>query len=374
MTNSNWLEELRRVSGSRDESGLPVYRRMIDLVSQMISDGRMPDAMHLPPDKELSARIGISHITWAKVLNELQKRGMVERSRQRGTFISRPVRHAVSGGTGNIVTVFMDDINSRSLNLDFMDIIQCRLAAAGYRTSFVSASENRQLQYSQIAMAMQNPDCCGGLVWSLLDEEQINDILQIRPVDWPLIFMEGSHSTAAKPVCDLIRYDWFNAGSELAERFISGGGRYFICVMCGRHMGHSGLTLLRAIEKKLIEHGLPVENLNVIRQDDADIEISGLIDRHDNSLLIAFERPEITGLKATALRHQIAVQRFSPAVAFVKSGFPPQWAWELPLYRFNTGEVANQAVSRLLEHLGGGVTEYRNILIPGYFDGNGSHW
>ena len=60
---NHWLAELKKISISRDDSGLPIYHRMIECMSQMIADGRIRDAMHLPPDTQVAAELGISHIT-----------------------------------------------------------------------------------------------------------------------------------------------------------------------------------------------------------------------------------------------------------------------------------------------------------------------
>lgn len=370
----DWTKELRAISRSRDDSGLPVYRRMIDCVSRMISDGRLPDGMHLPPDTAVAARIGTSHITWAKVLNELRSRGMVERSRQRGTFIRRPMRRAKSGGVGEVVTVFMDDINTRHINADFMDTIQYKLAEAGFRTAFVSAAESRRMQYAQLTAAMRDPECRGGIVWSLLDDGQISAALRERPADWPLVFLAGDHSATEEPAYDLIRHDWARAGSELAERFVADGGQSFTCLVCGRHLAWSGLTLIRAIEGKLVEHGLPPENLAVVRGDDAAALEELLSARRDDSLLIAFDLAEIALLKELAKRRKFPLEQLSPAVGFFKSGVSSRHAWELPMYRFDTAEMALAAVESLLDRLNGDGSEYRRILIPGRFDGNGGNW
>ena len=69
----NYLDELKKIVAGRDESGRPIYLQLQDSMSQMISDGRIPDGTRLPPDTVLAGMLGISHITWAKVLNALIK-------------------------------------------------------------------------------------------------------------------------------------------------------------------------------------------------------------------------------------------------------------------------------------------------------------
>lgn len=360
-----WLEELKNISTSRDDSGLPIYHRMIESMSQMIADGRIADSTHLAPDTQVAAELGISHITWAKVLNELKKRGMVERSRQRGTFIRRPVRKAEAGNLGDIIAVFMDDINTRHINMDFMDTIQSQLAAAGYRTMFLSAAESGDMQYTQVINAMRTEGCRGGMIWSILDDRQTAGVLELRPADWPLIFMDGNQGADRKQEYDLIRFDVAGISESIAGKFLASGGEEFICLVHERHMVLSFFTMAKVIKRQLAAAGLSVKKLKIVRCNDTFSDIEKFIDRGKKSLLIAFGHKEIGLLKNALAKKSLAEERLFPAIGFSASGVPTQYSWSLPEYFYNTVDFASQAVECLLQRIENRDTAYKFILVGG---------
>ena len=364
----NWLAELQKISISRDNSGLPIYHRMIECMAQMIADGRVPDAMHLPPDTQVAAKLGVSHITWAKVLNELKKRGMAERCRQRGTFIRKPVRSAEAGGIGDMIAVFMDDINTRHINMDFLDTIQNMLAEAGYRTMFMSAAESSEMQYAQVLNAMRIPGCCGGIIWSLLDDKQTAGILETRPSNWPLIFMDGNQIVDGKQQYDLIRWDITGITERIADKFLASGGKEFICLAYERHMGLSFLTMVKTLKCKLSAAGLPLRNIKIIRCSDTFSDVEQFLDRGQDSLLIAFVHKEIGMLKKVMENKSLSETRLLPAIGFSCSGMPERYSWSLPVFNYDTVKFAAKAVECLLQRIKNPLLAYNHILVSGTAD------
>jgi DNA-binding LacI/PurR family transcriptional regulator len=361
----SYLDELKKISTSRDDSGLPIYHRMIECMSQMISDGRIADSTHLAPDTQVAAELNISHITWAKVLNELKKRGMVERSRQRGTFIRRPVRKAAAGNLGEMIAVFMDDINTRHINMDFMDTIQSQLASAGYRTMFISAAESSHMQYNQVVNTMKLEGCRGGLIWSMLDDCQTDGVLEQLPSDWPLIFMDGNKDTDKKQKYDLIRFDVEGITESVIGQFLSSGGEEIICLVHERHMVLSFFTMAKVIKRKLVEAGLSVKKLKIVRCNDSFTDVEQFIDRNKNSLLIAFGHKEIGLLKNALAKKSLSEERLLPAIGFSASGVPEQYSWSLPEHCYDTIEFVSQAVQCLMQRIDNPSAPYKFILVGG---------
>lgn len=66
------------------------YRRVIDLVDEIIRTRKLqPDSL-LPTQKELAALAGVSLITVRRALDELEREGRVARHQGVGTFVARP--------------------------------------------------------------------------------------------------------------------------------------------------------------------------------------------------------------------------------------------------------------------------------------------
>ena len=364
----NYLDELKKIVAGRDESGRPIYLQLQDSMSQMISDGRIPDGTRLPPDTVLAEMLGISHITWAKVLNALRQRGIAERSRQRGTFIRRPRRTAaMAEGKSNVIAIFMDTITPQNMNSDFMETLQEELSRHGFRPAFISAAESSQIQYSQVVNAMNMPECCGGLIWSLMDGSQVQSLLEIRPVAWPLVFMAADHALDGEKKHSFLHYDGFNAGLEIAERFIASGGKYVSVLLCERHLYQSGLQRLQGIEEAFARAELPAKNVEVIRWENEEETLEKVLNRRPDSLLVAVAPMEIKLLKKALLSKNMPLSALGKAIGITPSGFSEDHLWNLPLYLFDTRELCRQAVDVLLKHLKEPDTPSRYQLLKGKF-------
>lgn len=362
----NYLDELKKIVAGRDKSGRPIYLQLRDSMSQMISDGRIPDGTRLPPDTVLAGMLGISHITWAKVLNALRQRGIAERSRQRGTFIRRPRRTAaMAEGKNNVIPVFMDTITPLEMNSDFMDTLQEELSRNGFRPAFISAAESSQIQYAQVLNAMNMPECCGGLIWSLMDDTQIQSLFEILPPAWPLVFMAADHVLDGEKKHSFLHYDGFHAGMEIAERFIASGGRYISVLLCERHLYQSGLQRLQGIEEAFSRADLPAENVEVIRWENEEETLLKVLNRRPDSLLVAIAPMEIKLLKKALLSKNMPLDSLGKAIGITPSGFPEDHLWDLPLYLFDTRELCRQAVDVLLKHLKDPESPFCHKLLKG---------
>ena len=364
----NYLDELKKIVAGRDESGRPIYLQLQDSMSQMISDGRIPDGTRLPPDTVLAGMLGISHITWAKVLNALRQRGIAERSRQRGTFIRRPRRTAaMAEGKSNVIAIFMDTITPQNMNSDFMETLQEELSRHGFRPAFISAAESSQIQYSQVVNAMNMPECCGGLIWSLMDGSQVQSLLEIRPVAWPLVFMAADHALDGEKKHSFLHYDGFNAGLEIAERFIASGGKYVSVLLCERHLYQSGLQRLQGIEEAFARAELPAKNVEVIRWENEEETLEKVLNRRPDSLLVAVAPMEIKLLKSALKSKNMHLSSLERAIGITPSGFSEEYLWDLPLYLFDTKVLCRQSVDVLIKHLKEPDTPCSYQLLKGKF-------
>jgi len=69
-------------------SGIPMYRQIMDQVRRAAAVGRLRPGDKLPSVREMSETLEISPITVVKAYNELEHAGAVETRRGRGTFVA----------------------------------------------------------------------------------------------------------------------------------------------------------------------------------------------------------------------------------------------------------------------------------------------
>jgi GntR family transcriptional regulator len=69
-------------------SSTPIYRQLVEGIKQAIARGILMQGEKLPSVRELAARIAINPNTIAKAYQELERDGIIETLRGRGTFVA----------------------------------------------------------------------------------------------------------------------------------------------------------------------------------------------------------------------------------------------------------------------------------------------
>jgi len=78
-----WLPELPRGKG-------PVYRALADAVEQAVEAGVLGAGSRLPPQRVLARSLGVTVMTVTRAYREAARRGLVEATVGRGSFVRRP--------------------------------------------------------------------------------------------------------------------------------------------------------------------------------------------------------------------------------------------------------------------------------------------
>ena len=67
---------------------IPIYRQLVDSITNAIKKGTLQQEQRLPTVQELSEQLGIARGTIKRVYDELERLGLVEKLQGRGTFVS----------------------------------------------------------------------------------------------------------------------------------------------------------------------------------------------------------------------------------------------------------------------------------------------
>jgi GntR family transcriptional regulator len=76
------------------ESGLPVYRQIINRVTAAVTGGTLKNGDQLPTIRALSAHLQVNPNTVAKAYRELELKGVIASERGSGSFIQTSVENA----------------------------------------------------------------------------------------------------------------------------------------------------------------------------------------------------------------------------------------------------------------------------------------
>lgn len=91
----------------------PLHRRILEDVEGRILSGEWPPGHRIPFEHELTEQYGCSRMTVNKALTDLVKRGLIERRRKSGSFVTQP--HAQSA----VLEIHDIEAEVRSLGLPY---------------------------------------------------------------------------------------------------------------------------------------------------------------------------------------------------------------------------------------------------------------
>jgi Predicted transcriptional regulators len=90
---TNWVPQIDSRSG-------PIYEAIADDLAEAVADGRLRAGGRLPTHRDLAHRLGVTIGTVTRAYAEAERRGIVEATVGRGTFVKAPLasagRHARS--------------------------------------------------------------------------------------------------------------------------------------------------------------------------------------------------------------------------------------------------------------------------------------
>lgn len=73
---------------------LPIYRQVMRQITGAVAGGRLAPGDKLPSQRELAEQLVISHLTVKKAYDELERDGVIETRRGRGTFVAETAARA----------------------------------------------------------------------------------------------------------------------------------------------------------------------------------------------------------------------------------------------------------------------------------------
>lgn len=114
-----------------DDSLSPKYHQVYLVLRQEIRDRTYPEDGPIPSEMEIGRQFGVSRITVRKALDRLEREGMIDRQRGRGTFVRNrgPQEHVAASLSGSIENLIAMGLRTEVQVLSF-DYVPAPVAAA----------------------------------------------------------------------------------------------------------------------------------------------------------------------------------------------------------------------------------------------------
>jgi len=98
-------------------SGLPIYRQMLQQFRERIASGQLAVGEKLPSVRELSAELQVNPLTAAKVYQYLERDGLVEVRRGQGTFVTGSSKRLSRADQEKLIQPALDQLISEAVHL-----------------------------------------------------------------------------------------------------------------------------------------------------------------------------------------------------------------------------------------------------------------
>lgn len=102
-------------------SGTPIYRQIFDQVRQAVAGGTMRPGDRLPSVRDLAVELAVNPNTIAKAYQELEREGVIETPRGRGSFIATPDQRLTPEQRRERLLVAIDRLIAEAYHLDVSD-------------------------------------------------------------------------------------------------------------------------------------------------------------------------------------------------------------------------------------------------------------
>ena len=347
------------------------YRKAVEALAGEIRSGVYAKDGVLPGEHELAKRLGIARETVRKAVAELIERGLVERRRGVGTFLTRRGRRK----TG-LLALMIPDVTSAEIFKVFSEEIERLGRRNGYkvvRGEFESRSPNALvLEARRMARQFAVERIEGVVFRPFLDERMAKtnrEIVRIfRNAEIPVVLLDSDVvSPPDRSECDLVAVDNVSAGRRVAEHLVRGGRRRVAFMMSGlsiranvnwrnRLFGVAGELALGGVENavKILEFK-PDDREALARLYRSRFRPDAIVCGNDETAVVLMRTLQKIGKRIPA---DVAVVGFDDA-ACAKSSVPPLTTVSQP-----SKLIAKAALRMLLARIASPSIEVKESYLP----------
>lgn len=199
----------------------PLYLKILNDLEKKILDGELLPGDQLPTEKELSEKYQVSRITSKRALGELEKNGMIERTRGKGSFVKKQ-ETKIEHKKILLLLPFTDDFAFGNLSGSILSITQ----KANYELSIVT------LDYLDNLTVRELQNNFDGIIYYANNENQHLDLLfTLNQINYPTILLDKEISDLTLPT---FLSDNFSGGNK-ATNFLIEQGHKKIAYLFGNH-------------------------------------------------------------------------------------------------------------------------------------------
>lgn len=196
-------------------SPLPRYYQIYSALLAMIQSGELVVGEALPPERQIAELFGVARPTVVKALDLLEREGLIEKQRGRGSFVLEPPTEA------NASSKTVAFISSPSLTYDLMMGISQTAFEHSYQLQIFAVDADVQHLGMYLETCVNN-GVKGFLVYGRPGTRDVHTYEQFLNQAIPVVMVDRYYPGLA---CDHVVYDNEGAGFDLTRKLLARGHR-----------------------------------------------------------------------------------------------------------------------------------------------------
>lgn len=198
-----------------------LYNKIYTDILEKIKDGRYAPGDRLPTETELTEIYGVSRITAARAMRELERGLYITRRQKRGSFVRDYLNAQGGGATGGAMIAVVLQFE-RNIGLGIMFGAQSAASSNAYFTTFHHTENNPKNERAILEKLLSANDVAGLVLCPCSTHENLDVLSRFQLKGIPIVFLDRAVDGIEAP---LVTSDNERGMAEVTGKLIEAGHR-----------------------------------------------------------------------------------------------------------------------------------------------------
>lgn len=206
--------------GRETRSSEPLYQRVINALQAEINEGVLKPGDQLPSETQLMERFGVSRVTVRHALSQLVNRGLIYRSKGKGSFVRDPESDKPGQGCGEFVGVLVPYVDAPHMS-GLLSGLEEDLREAGYRVVLCNSHDDPAREAQHLS-DLNRQDVTGFIWYPSSSAASAKTARNLIKEGIPFVLIDRYFTDLE---CDYVVSDNFGGAYQLVSHLIERGCR-----------------------------------------------------------------------------------------------------------------------------------------------------
>lgn len=165
------------------------YQTIVDALLEDMQSGTIATGEQIPTEQELSTRFGVSRITSARAVRELETLGMVKRVRGKGSFVTDESQWAMNKARSNLTALVVPFSRQNDSGYALLEGLEAQARAAGLLVTLHNSQETPEKE-QQIIQDVMAHSALGAIIYPDTSLTNLTVFGQLVVDEFPFVIID----------------------------------------------------------------------------------------------------------------------------------------------------------------------------------------